>query len=435
MFRQRPAAGTQLLDFIRLLNLDGCRRRGITMDKHVLNTIDPEIIGERLSDARRARRLTQQQAANELGVARTTITAMEKGERRPRATELVTLARLYGRPIGEFVRPESVFQPNFIVQFRAVKGVDQAGGMPDIQRFGELCRWYVELEEQLGAPLPRHYPGVYDISNTPPERVAEEAANSERNRLGLGDGPIGNLWGLLETDIGLRVFAMPMSNSRIAGMFLYTEEYGGCIAVNANHPEERRRLSAAHEYAHFLTDRHKPDITILNLYKRVPENERFADAFARFFLMPASGLSRRFEAIRRAKNKPVTPADVLALSHLYHVSFQAMTWRLEELKLLPSGTWDRLHDMGFKPTKAKEPMPLPTHEAHLPNLPLRYVALAVQAFEEGMLSEGQLAERLGTDRIGARERVHELTSESRPTEDGGWQQVPLDLTKALVGAS
>lgn len=404
------------------------------MDKHLLNTIDPGVIGERLVEARRARRLTQQQAAETLGVARTTITAMEKGKRRPRAAELVKLAQLYGRSVQEFVRAETRSQPNFVVQFRAVRGAGQEGASADIQRFGEFCRWYVELEEQLGAPLPRRYPAVYDVSNTPPERSAEEVASSERNRLGLGDGPIGNLWGLLETDIGLRVFAMPMTNSRIAGMFLSTEEYGGCIAVNANHPEERRRWSAVHEYAHFLTDRFRPDITILNLYKRVPESERFADAFARCFLLPATGLSRRFEAIRRAKNKPVTPADVLALSHLYHVSFQAMTWRLEELKLLPAGTWDRLDDMGFKPTKARALMPLPTHEVKLPNLPLRYVALAIQAYEEGLLSEGQLAERLGTDRIGARERVRELTSESRPTDDGGWQQVPLDLTKALVGA-
>ena len=339
------------------------------------------------------------------------------------------------RSISEFVRPETTPQPNFVVQFRAVRGAAERDANTDIQRFGELCRWYVELEEQLGAPLPRHYPAVYDISHTPPERAAEEIANSERNRLSLGDGPLGNLWGLLETDVGLRVFAMPMKNGRLAGMFLYTEEYGGCIAVNANHPEERRRWSAVHEYAHFLTDRYKPDITVLNLYRRVPENERFADAFARFFLMPAPGLSRRFEAIRRAKNKPITPADVLALSHLYHVSFQAMTWRLEELKLLPVGTWDRLHDMGFKPNKARDLIHLSAHEPELPNLPLRYVALAVQAYEEGHLTEGQLAKRLGTDRVGARDRVRELTNESEPAEDGGWQQVPLDLSAALVGAS
>jgi Zn-dependent peptidase ImmA (M78 family)/transcriptional regulator with XRE-family HTH domain len=411
------------------------REKDDNVNTHVLNTINPRVIGERLADARRARGLTQQQAAEQLGVARTTITAMEKGDRRPRATELVKLARLYGRPVHEFVRAETASKPNFVVQFRAVRGAAGTDANADIQRFEELCRWYVELEEHLGAALPRRYPAVYDISSTPPERAAEEVASTERNRLGLGDGPIGNLWGLLETDIGLRVFAMPMTTGRIAGMFLYTEEYGGCIAINANHPEERRRWSAAHEYAHFLTERFKPEITVLSLTKRVPASERFADAFARFFLMPAAGLSRRFEAMRRAKDKPVTPTDVLALSHLYRVSFQAMTWRLEELKLLPAGTWDRLHSLGFKPNTARELIQLPNQDPELPNLPLRYVALAVQAYEEELLTEGQLASRLGTDRVGARQLVRELTTESEPAEDGGWQQVPLDLTKALVGAS
>ncbi|MGH2531663.1 MAG: helix-turn-helix domain-containing protein [Thermomicrobiales bacterium] len=406
------------------------------MDKHVLNSIDPITIGERLAEARRARGLTQQQAADALGVARTTITAMEKGVRRPRAVELVTLARLYGRPVGELVRPvPQAPRPNFVVQFRAARGSEEGSADPDVQRFEDLCRWYVDLEELLGAPLPRRYPGVYDVSGTPPERAAEEVAASERNRLGLGDGPVGDLWGMLETDVGLRVFVLPMANRRIAGMFLFTEEYGGCVAVNANHPEARRRWSAVHEYAHFLANRFKPEITILNLYKRVPESERFADAFARIFLMPAAGLSRRFEAIRRAKNQPITPADVLALSHLYRVSFQAMTWRLEELKLLPAGTWDRLREFGFQPTKALELMHLPGHEAALPNLPHRYVALAVQAHEAGHLSEGQLAERLGTDRVGARQYVRDLTTEPHPFEGGEWRQVPLDLTAALVGLS
>jgi transcriptional regulator with XRE-family HTH domain len=78
-----------------------------TMGKHILNTIDPELLGDRLAGARRARRLTQQQAADELGVARTTITAMETGKRRPRASELVKLAQLYARPVGYFIRAEA----------------------------------------------------------------------------------------------------------------------------------------------------------------------------------------------------------------------------------------------------------------------------------------------------------------------------------------
>jgi Zn-dependent peptidase ImmA (M78 family)/transcriptional regulator with XRE-family HTH domain len=407
------------------------------VDSHVLNTIDPAVLGERLAEARRARRVTQQQVADDLGVARTTIVAMEKGDRRPRPGELLALARLYGRSVGELVRVDPAKQrPNFLVQFRATResgnSVADIAREADIKQFEDLCQWYVEMEEQLDSPSSRRYPAPYDVAGTQVERAAEEVASSERNRLGLGDGPVGDLWGLLETDVGLRVFALAMRDGRIAGIFLYTEEYGGCIAINANHPEERRRWSAAHEYAHFLTDRFRAEVTVLNTSRRLPESERFADAFARCFLMPASGLQRRFEGIRRAKNAPVTTADVLALSHLYQVSFQAMTWRLEDLKLLPAGTWEKLRDRGFKPNEARTLIHLAQHEPGIPNLPIRYEALAVQAFEVGLLSEGQLAERLMTDRVGARERVLALKTQSQASENGGWQQIEIDLATPLV---
>src|SRR4051794_11375080 len=144
--------------------------QGTLVEKHVLDTIDPAVIGERLSDARRARRMTQQEAAAELGVARTTLTAMENGTRRPRAAELLALARLYGRQVGDFVHPSrEKSEPNFVIQFRAARGpadtlaADEREA--DTQRFGDFCRWYVELEEMLGAPLPRRYPESYRTTN------------------------------------------------------------------------------------------------------------------------------------------------------------------------------------------------------------------------------------------------------------------------------
>jgi Zn-dependent peptidase ImmA (M78 family)/transcriptional regulator with XRE-family HTH domain len=410
------------------------------VDKHVLDTIDPHVLGERLAEARRQRSLTQQQVADELRLARTTVVAIEKGDRRPRAGELVSFAQLYARSVGELTRAEgSPNRASFLVQFRALRGEGNSNAAikreTDIKTFERLCGWYVENEGLVDAPLPRRYPPTYDVTGTSPERAAEEVAGSERNRLGLGDGPVGELWGILETDIGLRVFAIPMNDGRLAGMFVYTEEFGGCIAVNANHPEERRRWSAAHEYAHFLTNRLKPEITVLEGGRRSPESERFADAFARHFLMPSAGLQRRFESIRRSKGKPITPADVLALSHLYRVSFQAMTWRLEELRLLPSGTWERLRDQGFKLGEARNLVGLEPLKPELPRLPLRYQALAVQAFLSEQLTEGQLAERLQTDRIGARERIRALTMQSNAPELGDWRQIPLDINAALLAST
>lgn len=409
------------------------------MNRHVLDSIDPQVIGQRLSDARRARRLTQQQVAAALGVARTTITAMEQGDRRPRAAELITLARLYGRRVGDLVRTgQQERGPGFVVQLRGARGpsdvVPEEERDADIQRFEDLCRWYVELEDLVGAPLIRHYPDPYDVSATPPERAAEAVAISERNRLGLGDGPIGDIWGILETDVGLRIFVMEMLNNRIAGMFVHSEEYGGCIAVNAKHPEEKRRWSVAHEYGHFLTDRFKGEITALHGARRVPPGERLADAFARSFLMPTSGLVRRFDAMRRGKDSPVTPADVLQLSHLYKVSFEAMMWRLEELKLLPSGTWEMLKSRDFKIGKVRQLVGLPAATVERTLLPHRYEMLSAQAYTRGLLSEGQLAQRMATDRVDALLRVRALEQEQQPSADGEMHQLQFDLNVDLIGA-
>lgn len=407
------------------------------MPAHLLDTIDPAALGPRLANARKARGLTQGQAAAALGVGRTTVTAMEKGERRPRAAELVRLAALYGRGVGELVRPAPTEEVDaFVVQFRAARtppdGPADGHRASDILAFQALCDDYLALERLTASPLARRYPDAYPIGGTDPERAADEIAASERLRLGLGDGPIGDLWGLLETDVGLRVVALPFADRRLAGLFAFTPEHGGCIAVNANHPEERRRLSAAHEYAHFLTNRHRAEIQILPRSRRLPESERLADAFARFFLMPAAGLVRRFQGIKRAKDGPVAPADVLTLCQLYRVSFQAMVLRLEELKLLPAGTWDTLHDAGFKPDAARKLLALPAIDQELPRLPYRYEALAVQAYAAGDLSEGRLADLLRTDRVTARERVRALTG-TRYVEDGEVLHLELKFDHELVG--
>lgn len=49
--------------------------------KEILKTTDRQALGERLQAARKARGLTQHEVAERLQIARTTLTAIEKGER------------------------------------------------------------------------------------------------------------------------------------------------------------------------------------------------------------------------------------------------------------------------------------------------------------------------------------------------------------------
>ncbi|MBI2919096.1 MAG: ImmA/IrrE family metallo-endopeptidase [Chloroflexi bacterium] len=409
-------------------------RLEMSMHEHILESIDPRVLGRRLQEARKARGLTQQQVAESLAVARTTVTALEKGERRIRPAELVRMAKLYARPVGDLVGPRQPMA-DFAVQFRATlasagSGLAQSELQRAVGEFQRLCEDYQYLERLNGVHESLMYPPEYPLGVVAPEPAAENVASAERNRLGLGDGPVLNLRELLESDVGLRTFYVSLP-SRVAGVFAYTVGLGGCVAVNALHPEGRRRWSMAHEYGHFLTSRFRPEISVLAAYERVPASERFAHAFAGSFLMPAAGLQRRFNEMSRVSGGKITAAEVCRVAHYYFVSVEAMMLRLEGLRLLPSGTWERLRDRGFKVREAQVQLGLTPYPHDDRTLPVRYQFLAVRAYQEGNLTEGELARLLRVDRVQARRTVQALTHLPHVLDEGKVASLAVDLASSI----
>lgn len=406
------------------------------MNKHILDQIDPKVLGTRLQNARKARGMTQQAVADEMGMARTTLVAIEKGERRVTPNELIQLAGIYGRPVSDFVS-RKVVTVGFVPQFRAEwhddfeenEGLEKAGN--ELERLAED---YVELERMCGLPMTKAYPPIYETSGSTPEQAAEEIAAAERNRLGIGDGPISNLRDRLETDVGLRIFYFPMP-PKVSGVFAYNDVLGGCVGLNSNHPHDRRNWSLAHEYGHFLTNRYRAEITFLSERKRQSASERLADSFAENFLMPASGINRRFTELHRSNQSgQITLAQLCTLADLYQASVQALIIRLEKLRRLPSGTWDRLEQEGFKPRRAQQLLDLNAGAKEESLLPRRYLNLAVMAYEKEMLSEGQLARLLRSDRVSARVLVEEMSRRfNTESEEGGYDSFELDLTQTVPG--
>lgn len=404
------------------------------MKRNLVDAIPPSKLGRRLQEARKARGLTQQEVADSLGFTRTTVTALEKGERRTRPNELIQMARLYGRPVGDFVGERAPIS-DFTVQFRAsVANLDSRHAQDELRQgvesFKRLCEDFLYLENLNESPVSHSYPPQYPTEGTTPEDAAEDVASFERNRLGFGDGPLLNLRDSLENDVGLRVFAIDLP-SRVAGMYSYTDQLGGCIATNAGHPLDRQRWSLAHEYAHFLTDRFRSEVTMLGGDSRPRAGERFAEAFARFLLMPAAGLRRRFNEMSRAVSGKITAAEICRLAHQYFVSVEAMMLRLEELRLLPGGTWELLRDRGFKVREAQNQLGLSPHPRDERALPLRYQYLAALAYEKEKLTEGELARLLRVDRVAARRLVQELAQSSLLQEEGQFEFLSIDLARSV----
>lgn len=396
-----------------------------------LEQIDPRNLALRLQEARKAAGLTQLDVANNLNLARTTVVAIEKGERRVTSHELVELAGLYRRSISELLSKRLVSE-SLVPQFRAsIKETDASFDQAAVE-LQSLAEDYVGLERLLGAPMAVSLPPEYDTTGASPARIAESIATAERNRLGMGDGPIGNLRERIENDVGIRVFYFQMA-SRIAGLFGYSDVLGACVGINSQHPRDRRNWSLAHEYGHFLMSRYQVEVTILTADKKPAGKVRLADSFARHFLMPASGLNRRFTELNRASEKGITLADVCNLANLYQVPVQAIVLRLEELSRLPAGTWERLRAQGFKVRQARRLLGMEANPPLTELLPKRFVGLAVEAFRNGRLSEGQLARYLRTDRVSVRFQVELLESEIHVEDGGNFRAIAPDLAQSLGG--
>src|SRR5262249_49460085 len=156
-----------------------------------------------------------------------------------------------------------------------------------------LARAEVELENLLGVMRVRNYPPERPILQGDVQAQAEHNALELRERLGLGNAPIGDIVTLLEMEMGVRVYVRRF-DGRISGLFAYDDELGPCILLNANHPRERRTQTAAHETGHFLSMRRQPEVLHIHEMTNSRE-ERYADAFGRAFLTPSRAVMQKFQ--------------------------------------------------------------------------------------------------------------------------------------------
>lgn len=380
--------------------------------------IDPVALGERLRLSRDAAKVTQAQAADTIGAVRTTLVAIEQGVRRPRLDELQTLAGLYGTTVNALLRRESAS-----VDLRARFRRHQSGGS-EVESASALLTDLVKAEIELEDLL-----GVRRIRSEPPERPilpgnvlaqAEEDAFELRQWLGIGDAPIHDIVSMLELQMGARVFVRRL-DAKISGLYAYDDSAGPCILLNAAHPRERRTQTAAHEIGHYVSTRRAPD----SLYEGSPEQsreERYANAFARAFLTPARTLKTMFRDVT-AGAANLTRRHVIVLAHAFGVSREALVRRLEELGVIPNGTWDWFDRTGgISNEQAKQVLGnMPSFDLRGEDadreISLRLQLLAAEAWKRDLLSEGQVANLLKIDRVKARELIDAYASDEEAADE------------------
>lgn len=399
-------------------------------------TMTQAMLAQRLKEARESNRVTQEQAAEALGIQRTAIAHIEAGNRSVSTIELATLAKLYQRDIASFFSETGAMAEDeaLVTLYRVDADFrDNAAVKENVERCIDICREGAQLESILDLSR-RSGPPAYplDAARNASEAVqqGEWVATEERKRISMGDSPIQDLADLLAAQ---GVWATgTMLPDAMSGLFLHHPTLGQVILVNFDHSRTRKRFSYAHEYGHCLMDR-RLSISVTTTSNQSSLAEVRANAFAAAFLMPASGVSTflknldkgapsrqtlhvytplaesspasAVEAQRRPApgSQSITYQDAAQLSYHFGVSYKAAVYRLKNLNMVsPTETEPlfasennaknflkllRLWEVLETDNRAND------NEAHPDRELVSQVAyLAVEAFRREQISRGKLLE-------------------------------------------
>ena len=359
---------------------------------------DSNEIGRRLRIAREAATLTQVDAAALIGVARTTLIAIEKGQRKVSPDELQRLANGYGTSLNALFSTDSVLV-NFVPQFREIRTSSDQELEEYARLFSNLVRAEVELENILGIKHTVHYPPERPIVQGKVQLQAELDAAELRRWLGLGSSPIRDMASLLEIDLGIRLYIRPMK-STISGMFAYDENLGACMLLNRIHSISRHAQTAAHALGHFMCSR--SNVMAFRCKRRwTSRKELYADAFGRAFLAPARTVDHRLKEVQLGSGT-LTRRHVSLLSRWFGISRHAMVCRLQDLGMAQREMrqWfideDEIANLQYQQVPSE-------FESVTNKLAVdRVNVLAWEAWRRELLSEGQLAQLLSLSRIDLR---------------------------------
>jgi Zn-dependent peptidase ImmA (M78 family)/DNA-binding XRE family transcriptional regulator len=378
--------------------------------------LSPAELGARLKVARETANVTKDAGAKAAGIARTTLVAIEKGQRSARIDELQALSRCYGVSVNSLLRRESV-HVDLVPRFRSLPETGDAGIDQAARVLNDLVRAEVELENILGVQRTHNYPAEKTILPGDVRTQAEHDAQNLRNWLGLGEGPVQNLFAIMELQLGVRVYSRKL-DPKVSGLFAYDDAIGACILINSSHRIDRRTQTGAHELGHFTATRRQPEVYQDEKYGN-SRDERYANAFGRAFLTPARAVMEKFKELTTGSSH-LTRRHVILLANFFGVSRQAMVMRLEELGLTKKGTWDWFKDNGnITDEQVRQVLGPAAYEASTVDSAQssRLFLLAIDAWKKSLISEGQMSEMLRLGRTQVRELLDEAAAEEDEADD------------------
>lgn len=266
---------------------------------------------KRLALARMRRRMTGKALAGAAGITADTLSRLEKGHRQPDDRTVTKLAVALRYPEEFFFGDDPADIDYAGVSFRSFSKMSATEKDAAISAGSlglQLSAW---VEDRFDLPEP----DLPDLSYQPD---AEKSALEARQYWGIGERPIGNMVGLLESK-GVRVLALNEDTANV-NAFSFWRDGKPFIFLNNYKTPESSIFDATHELGHLLMHC-KGDLRGDRLL------EREADSFASAFLMPEND-------VRSNVTWPITSDRIIHTKKRWRVSAFALLVRLWRLKVI-----------------------------------------------------------------------------------------------------
>lgn len=348
--------------------------------------MDTAIIRTRLQALREQRQVTQDDLAQALGIKdRQTLSAIERGERKVTADEVVHAARFFKVPVEYFTDPFELAGEGRFSWRQTNASLKQLDAFE--ARAGKWIAAYRHLSRLKGAPVNS---SMRRVALSPKSTYEEAQAEGEAIAwaMGLGPDPAKKLAQVLENDLDTLVLHVDTIKG-ISGAACQLGQLN-TILINRNEAPWRRTFDLAHEWFHLLTwdsmaPRHIEGGKPADAQER--RIESLADNFAGALLMPRPTIA---EMIARSP----LPADaelpkwLVAHAPELAVSASALKWRLVVLKHLKKAVAERLNDSVLR-------MPQSGELTKPARFSKRFAEVFAWGIEEGHVSARRAASLLG----------------------------------------
>jgi len=347
-------------------------------------------IGARLKALREKQNLSQEDLAQRFGFKdRQTVSAIETGERRLSAEELVRAIEIFDVSLDYFTDPFLLVGEGKF-SWRQTRVVGRALDGYELDA-GRLIAAFRELAPQVGetAPLLRHALGLSKDSRF---EEASEVGERFAAELELGDVPATRLAQVMEQALDILVLMVDPIEG-VSGAACRLPELD-VVLINRREAPGRRHFDLAHELFHILTWQAMPPEHVEDVEpKRRSRVEQLADNFASALLMPTAVLDRfgDWSELAVARKPDGLIVQLNEVADELQVTSSALRWRLVALDRLDRAVASRLPEAKLRNNgrgRAKaEPL--------VPLFSKRFAEVLARAIDEGRVAVRRASYLLG----------------------------------------